>query len=127
MHFDVVQRAFRVAGVGNGVTWYVAGHRFAWQAQGIVRETAGFRGPVREIACVCVSECVRRGKIAAGARNRWIYGFIKRGADVPQNAVAGWRSWRGTSRCAALDVVEAANRGVSIGILIDFNCEVVFQ
>ena len=29
------QRAFRVAGVGNGVTCCVAGHRFAWQAQGI--------------------------------------------------------------------------------------------
>ena len=31
------RRAFRVAGVGNGVTCCVAGHRFAWQAQGIVR------------------------------------------------------------------------------------------
>ena len=26
------RRAFRVAGVGNGVTCCVAGHRFAWQA-----------------------------------------------------------------------------------------------
>ena len=33
------RRAFRVAGVGNGVTCCVAGHRFAWQAQGIVRGT----------------------------------------------------------------------------------------
>ena len=31
------QRAFRVAGVGNGVTCCVAGHRFAWQGQGIAR------------------------------------------------------------------------------------------
>ena len=31
------QRVFHVAGVGKGVTWWVAGHRFAWQAQGIVR------------------------------------------------------------------------------------------
>ena len=31
------QRAFRVAGVGNGATGGLAGHRFAWQAQGIVR------------------------------------------------------------------------------------------
>ena len=31
------RRAFRVAGVGNSVTCYVAGHRFAWQAQGILR------------------------------------------------------------------------------------------
>ena len=30
------RRAFRVAGVGNGVTCCVAGHRFVWQAQGIV-------------------------------------------------------------------------------------------
>ena len=30
------RRAFHVAGVGNGVTGCVAGHRFAWQAQGIV-------------------------------------------------------------------------------------------
>ena len=30
------RRAFRVAGVGNGVTCCVAGHHFAWQAQGIV-------------------------------------------------------------------------------------------
>ena len=30
------QRAFRVAGVGNGATGGLAGHRFAWQAQGIV-------------------------------------------------------------------------------------------
>ena len=29
------RRAFRVAGVGNGATCCVAGHRFAWQAQGI--------------------------------------------------------------------------------------------
>ena len=35
VHFDVAARAFRVAGVGNGVTCCVAGHRFAWQAQGI--------------------------------------------------------------------------------------------
>ena len=31
------QRAFRVAGVGNGASGGLAGHRFAWQAQGIVR------------------------------------------------------------------------------------------
>ena len=31
------QRAFRVTGVGNGATGGLAGHRFAWQAQGIVR------------------------------------------------------------------------------------------
>ena len=31
------QRASRVAGVGNGATGGLAGHRFAWQAQGIVR------------------------------------------------------------------------------------------
>ena len=31
------QRAFRVAGVGNGATGGLAGHRFARQAQGIVR------------------------------------------------------------------------------------------
>ena len=31
------QRAFRVACVGNGETYCVAGHRFALQAQGIVR------------------------------------------------------------------------------------------
>ena len=52
VHFDVAQRAFRrgkcgkwsevrergVSRVrrGNGVTWCVAGHRFAWQVQGIV-------------------------------------------------------------------------------------------
>ena len=35
VHFDVAQRAFRVAGEGNGVMWCVAGHRFARQAQGI--------------------------------------------------------------------------------------------
>ena len=29
------QRTFRVAGVGNGETCCVAGHRFAWQAQRI--------------------------------------------------------------------------------------------
>ena len=32
-------RARRAFGVGNGVTCCVAGHRFAWQAQGIVRGT----------------------------------------------------------------------------------------
>ena len=32
-----VQRAFRVAGVGKGLTWRAGSHRFAWQAQGIVR------------------------------------------------------------------------------------------
>ena len=31
------QRAFRVADVGNGAIDGLAGHRFAWQAQGIVR------------------------------------------------------------------------------------------
>ena len=31
------QRAFRVAGVGNGASGGLAGHRFAWQAQRIVR------------------------------------------------------------------------------------------
>ena len=31
------RRAFRVAGVGNGVTCCVAGRLFAWQPQGIVR------------------------------------------------------------------------------------------
>ena len=41
-----------------------------------------------EIVCVCVSGCVRRGEIMAGARNRWICG-CKCGADVTQNAVAG--------------------------------------
>ena len=30
------QRAFRVAGVGNGAIDGLAGYRFAWQAQGIV-------------------------------------------------------------------------------------------
>ena len=30
------RRAFRVTGVGNGITCCVAGHRFAWQAQLIV-------------------------------------------------------------------------------------------
>ena len=33
------QRAFRVAGVGNGASGGLAGHRFAWQAQGIVRRS----------------------------------------------------------------------------------------
>ena len=33
------QRAFRVAGVGNGASGGLAGHRFAWQAQGIVCST----------------------------------------------------------------------------------------
>ena len=37
VHFDVAARAFHVAGVGNGATGGLAGHRFAWQAQGIVR------------------------------------------------------------------------------------------
>ena len=31
------QRGFRVAGAGNGAIDGLAGHRFAWQAQGIVR------------------------------------------------------------------------------------------
>ena len=30
------RRAFSVAGGGKGVTFCVAGHRFAWQAQGLV-------------------------------------------------------------------------------------------
>ena len=32
--FACARRAFHAAGVGNGVTCCVAGHRFAWQAQG---------------------------------------------------------------------------------------------
>ena len=31
------RRAFHVAGVGDGATCCVAGHRFAWQSQGIAR------------------------------------------------------------------------------------------
>ena len=72
------QRAFRVASAGNGVTCCVAGHRFAWQVQGIARraaaETVGVRGPVRENVCACVSGCVRRREIVAGAGNPLICG-----------------------------------------------------
>ena len=78
------QRAFRVAGVGNGVTCCVAGHRFAWQARRescAAAETAGFRGPVREISCACAPGFVGAGNpLACGC---------KLGADVSENAVAG--------------------------------------
>ena len=96
MHFDVAERAFRVAGVRN----CARSVRFAWPASvwcdvvrrwaGIVlrgrrrescaaAETIGFCGPVRDIACVCVSGCVRRGELVAGAGNRWIYGCERSG------------------------------------------------
>ena len=52
--FDVAQRAFRMAGVGKGVTWCVAGYRFAWQAQGIVRGSSN-----RWIAWSCARNRLR--------------------------------------------------------------------
>ena len=72
VHFDVAQRAFPVAGVGNG------GHRrcrkrgFAWQAWGIVRAACVLRG----VASVGngVTSCV------AGHRFAWQARRIVRGS-----------------------------------------------
>ena len=66
--------------------------RFAWQASGMescaAAETAGFRGPVREIGFARARGCVRRCETVAAAGNPWICG-CKLVADVSQKAVAG--------------------------------------
>ena len=111
---EVSQRWIRVAGVGKRAHSV----RFAWQAWGVVRpvaslgivlrgrrkescavaKIAGFRGPVREIACACARSRVRRCEIVAGAGNPWICG-CGLGADVSWNAAAGCV---GRVACAAL-------------------------
>ena len=111
----------RVASVCVGSCAFLRpGHRFAWQAAGIgrvggvprvcrgcvaalcrgdwvpcaVAKTAGFRGPVRQIARARVGRC----EIVAGAGNPWISG-CELGADVSWNAAAGCV---GRVACAAL-------------------------
>ena len=101
---EVSRRWIRVAGVGKRARSV----RFAWQAWGMVRpaaslgivlrgrrresytvaKIAGFRGPVRQIACACARSRVGRCEVAAGAGNPWICG-CELGADVSWNAAAG--------------------------------------
>ena len=56
MHLQLSQRSFRVAGVGHRA--FGRGHRFAWQAPGIVGGSAEGRDFVAlratSAACVCV-------------------------------------------------------------------------
>ena len=59
---------------------------------------AGFRGPVREIACAGARSRVTCCEIVAGAGNPWICG-CKLGAGVLRNAAAGCV---GRVACAAL-------------------------
>ena len=111
---EVSRRWIRVAGVGKRARSV----RFAWQAWGMVRavaslgivlrgrrrescavaKIAGFRGPVRQIACACARSRVSRCEIVAGAGNPWICG-CGLGADVLWNAAAGCV---GRVACAAL-------------------------
>ena len=96
------QRAFRVAGVGNGATGGLTGHRFCVARTGNRARQLKQLEILREFGCAGVCSRVRRCEIVAGTSNPWTCG-CKLGADVSWNAVAGCGDWRRVCRvCGAV-------------------------
>ena len=63
-----------MAGVGKRATCHVAGHRFAWQAQGIVRGSANRCVVLCEKSAACV--CVDVVGVAKAWQGQGIRGFV---------------------------------------------------